>query len=150
MEHTMNVDISSRIKIMRPRVEVASYSINPDNARDWVANLKSVNWKTQPPLAVGSRIGLISDSFGRRLEYIYDVVALAPGERLVMRAVCPFPMEMRYLWESTDDGGTRMTLRGRGELIGLSFLIAPLIRSELRRVYDNNLRRLKKILESTV
>ena len=144
----MKVNVSSQIEIKRPRGEVAAYVMNLDNARHWLVNLKSVEWKTQPPLAVRSRIALVAELFGHRLKYTYEIVALAPGEHLVMRATRPFPMETSYIWESTADGSTRMTLRGRGEPTGLSLLLVPIIAAELRRLYDKNLSRLKQILES--
>lgn len=144
----MKVDISSQIGIKRPRDEVAAYAMNLDNARNWLANLKSVEWKTPPPLAVRSRIAFAAECFGRRLRYTYEIVAFAPGEHLVMRAARPFPMETSYIWESTADGGTRMTLRGRGEPTGLSVLIVPVIAAELRQLYKKDLLQLKKILES--
>ena len=37
----------------------------------------------------------------------------------------PFPMETTYTWADTADGGTRMTLRNRGEPAGFSKLGAP-------------------------
>ena len=119
--------------------------MNPDNAREWMANLKSVEWK--PPLAVRSQIGVVSELFGRRLKSTYEIAAFAPEEHLVMRTAHPFPMEMSYVWESTAEGGTRMTLRGRGAPTGLSFLLVPMITAELRRSNEKSLCRLKKRLE---
>ena len=141
----MKVEVSSQIKIRRPRAEVAAYTMNPDNAREWIANLKSVEWK--PPLAVHSQIGLVSELFGRRLKYTYEIVAFAPEKHLVMRTAHPFPMEMSYVWESTAEGGTRMRLRARCAPTGLSFLLVPMITAELRRFNEKNLCRLKKRLE---
>ena len=46
----MNVDVSSEIVIRRPRTEVATYSANPDNAPAWLVNIKTVEWKTPPPV----------------------------------------------------------------------------------------------------
>lgn len=54
----------------------------------------------------------------RRIAYTYEVVALVPGEEVVMRtADGPFPMETTYTWEPVA-GGTRMTLRNRGTRAG--------------------------------
>jgi len=145
MERTMKVDVSSQIKIRRPRAEVAAYTMNPDNAREWMANLKSMEWK--PPLAVRSQIGVVSELFGRRLKFNCEIVAFAPEEHLVMRTAHPFPMEMSYVWESTAEGGTRMTLCARGTPTGLSFLLIPMITAELRRLNEKSLSTLKKRLE---
>src|SRR5262245_53262440 len=112
MERTMKVDVSSQIKIRRPRAEVAAYTMNPDNAREWMANLKSMEWK--PPLAVRSQIGLVSEFFGRRLKFTCEIVAFAPEEHLVMRTAHPFPMEMSYVCESTAEVATRMMIRWCG------------------------------------
>ena len=55
------------------------------------------------------------------MAYTYQIVTLLPGERLVMRTTeGPFPMETEYTWESTVGGGTRMTLRNRGNPSGFS------------------------------
>jgi hypothetical protein len=58
-------------------------------------------------------------------------------------------MEMSYVWESTAEGGTRMTVRGRGTPTGLSFLLVPMITAEFRRMNEKSLCRLKKRLEGS-
>ncbi len=56
----------------------------PSNAPQWYANIRSVEWQTAPPVAVGSRMAFVAQFLGRRLAYTYEVVEL-DGGRLVMR-----------------------------------------------------------------
>ncbi|MEO6222530.1 MAG: SRPBCC family protein [Vicinamibacterales bacterium] len=129
----MKVDLSSEIIVQRPRNDVAEYSSNPDNVPAWYVNIKTVEWKTPRPVKVGSQIAFVAHFLGRRMAYTYEVVELAPGERLVMRtAQGPFPMETTYTWETTADGGTRMTLRNRGTPTGFSKLVAPFMGRAIR------------------
>lgn len=145
----MPVDIQTEIEINRPRDEVASYAADPDNATAWYENIKTVEWKTEPPFAVGSRIAFVAAFLGRRLAYTYEIKTLVPGERLIMRtADGPFPMETIYTWEESQTGGTKMTLRNRGEPSGFSKLAAPVMATAMRRANRNDLKRLKHILES--
>ena len=144
----MAVDVVTEIEIARPREEVAAYASDPSNATAWYENIERVEWKTEPPLAVGSRVAFMARFLGRRLEYTYEYVELAPGERLVMRtADGPFPMETTYEW-ADEGGGTRMTLRNRGEPSGFSKVAAPALASAMRRANRKDLERLKQILET--
>jgi hypothetical protein len=59
----------------------------------------------------------------------------------------PFPMQTSYSWEETPSGGTRMTLRNRGEPSGFSRVAAPLLTRAMRRANDKDLQRLKRVLE---
>jgi uncharacterized membrane protein len=143
----MEVDVSTEIEIARPRQEVAAYASDPDNATAWYENIESVEWRTGPPLDVGSRVAFVARFLGRRLAYTYEVVDLAPGERLVMRSADgPFPMETTYAWADTA-GGTRMGLRNRGRRSGFSMLAAPVMAAAMRRANRKDLARLKHLLE---
>lgn len=144
------VDVRTEIEIDRPRSVVAGYASDPDNATTWYENIETVEWKSPKPVAVGSRIAFVARFLGRRLAYTYEVKAIAPAERFVMRtAEGPFPMETTYTWEDTADGGTKMSLRNRGEPSGFSRFAAPLMASAMRRANRQDLVRLKAILEES-
>ena len=144
----MSVDVQVEATVRRRPDEVAAYAGDPTNAPEWYANIKSVDWQTPPPLAVGSRMDFVARFLGRRIAYTYEVVELVPGERLVMRtADGPFPMETTYTWEP-HEGGTRMTLRNRGEPSGFAKMTAPVMEAAMRRATTKDLARLKAVLES--
>jgi len=145
----MSVDVVTEIVIHRPRAEVAAYAGDPSNAPSWYVNIKSVEWETPPPVAVGSRMAFVAQFLGRRLAYTYEVAELVVGERLVMRtAQGPFPMETTYTWETVSEGATRMKLRNRGEPSGFSKLAAPFMAGAMRRANRKDLEQLKAVLEA--
>src|SRR3954470_21853532 len=142
------VDVMTEVVIDRPCVEVATYAADPAHAPQWYANIESVQWRTEPPIRVGSRMDFVARFLGRRLAYTYEVVELVPAERLVMRtAQGPFPMETTYTWQAVDAGRTRMTLRNRGEPSGFGKVAAPVMAAAMRRANDQDLANLKRILE---
>jgi uncharacterized protein YndB with AHSA1/START domain len=142
------VDVLTETTIDRPPHEVAAYSGDPTNAPGWYVNIKSVAWKTPPPLRVGSRLEFVAHFLGRRLAYTYEIVEFVPDTRLVMRtAAGPFPMETTYTWEPAGQGRTHMTLRNRGEPAGFSKVVAPFMAVAMRLANRKDLARLKKVLE---
>jgi uncharacterized membrane protein len=145
----VEVDVVTQVEIASPRDHVAGYAADPDNATAWYANIESVQWQTDKPLAVGSRVAFVARFLGRRLSYTYAIRELVAGERLVMSTTDgPFPMETTYIWADAESGGTRMTLRNRGEPAGFSTIAAPLIARAMRRANRKDLDRLRQILEA--
>lgn len=144
----MPVDVLTETVINRPPSQVAAYAGDPSNAPKWYVNIKSVEWKTPPPVSIGSTLAFVAQFLGRRLAYTYEVVDLEPGRRLVMRtAQGPFPMETTYTWDPVAEGQTRMTLRNRGEPAGFSKIAAPLMALAMRRANQKDLAHLKTLLE---
>jgi uncharacterized protein YndB with AHSA1/START domain len=145
----MAVDVLVETTIGRSVAVVAAFAGDPTNAPRWYANIESVDWQTPPPVGVGSRMDFVAHFLGRRLAYTYEVVELEPQRRLVMRtADGPFPMETTYTWEPVS-GGTRMTLRNRGNPSGFSRVTAPVMELAMRRATSKDLARLKALLEGS-
>jgi hypothetical protein len=144
----VSVDISTETVIDRPVADVSAYAADPSNAPSWYENIDSVEWKTEPPVVVGSQVAFVARFLGRRLAYTYEVAELVPGECLVMQTQQgPFPMETTYTWSAVADGSTRMTLRNRGEPTGFSKLAGAVMAPAMRRANRKDLARLKAILE---
>ena len=130
--------------------EVAAFASDPGNAPEWYVNIDSVEWRTPPPIAVGSCMDFVARFLGRRLAYTYEVIELVPSERLVMRtADGPFPMETTYTWEPLDADATRMTLRNRGRPAGFSTVAGPFLTAAMRRANQKDLAALRTRLERT-
>jgi len=144
----MAVDVQVETFIDRPVEVVAAYAGDPTNAPEWYVNIRSVNWRTEPSVAVGSQLDFVAQFLGRRISYTYEVVEFVPGVRLVMEtAQGPFPMRTTYTW-AAEDTGTRMTLRNTGEPAGFGKLAAPLMEKAMHRATSKDLARLKAMLES--
>jgi Polyketide cyclase / dehydrase and lipid transport len=144
----MAVDVTTEIVIDLPRPDVARFAGDPANARVWYANIRSVEWETEPVVAVGSRIAFVARFLGRELRYTYEITELEPDSRFVMRtAQGPFPMETTYEWFDAPAGVTRMTLRNRGEPSGFGRIAALVMAPAMRRANRADLARLKAHLE---
>lgn len=142
------VDILTETVIARPVGNVAAFAGDPANAPKWYVNIKTAEWRTPPPLALGSRIDFVAHFLGKRLAYTYEIIELVPERKLVMRtAEGPFPMETTYTWEPVSPTTTRMTLRNRGAPKGFSKLVAPLMSMAMKKAMTNDLARLKELLE---
>jgi uncharacterized membrane protein len=143
------VDVLTQTVIDRPADVVSAYAADPSNAPAWYVNVESVEWKSEPPVRVGSQVAFVARFLGRRLAYTYEIVDFVPDERLVMRtSQGPFPMETTYTWTPTNGDATRMTLRNRGVPGGFSKLVAPFMARAVRRANRKDLAALKSLLET--
>ena len=137
----------SEIEIPCPREAVAAFAMDPGNATAWYENIKAVEWRSEPPLAVGSKLAFVASFLGRRLSYTYEVIEMVPGERFVMRSdEGPFLMETTYPWKDVSGGATQMTLRNRGEPSGFAKVTGPVMARAMQRANRKDLRRLREIL----
>jgi len=150
LKAAMHLDVVNSVVINRPVADVSRYAADPDNVPLWYENIKSVEWKTPPPVQVGSRIDFVARFLGRRLAYTYEVVELVPGRCLTMRTPGPpFPMETTYRWED-ENGATRMALRNRGMPSGFSAWLTPVMSLMVGRANRKDLALLKRRLEENI
>ncbi len=146
----MPVDVRTEAVIDAPPQAVAAVAADPDRAREWYLNIERVEWVTPPPLVAGTRLAFVARFMGRRIAYSYEVAELDLPRRMVMRtADAPFPMETTYTWEDDGSGGTRMTLRNRGEPTGFGRLAGLVMTPAVRRANRRDLARLATLLEGS-
>lgn len=141
------VDVVVAEVIRRPLDVVATYACDPSNAPTWYAKISDVEWKTAPPLRVGSEVAFVARFLGRELRYTYAIVEHTADSLVMRTAQGPFPMETSYRFEPASDGATRMTLRNRGNPSGFSRFVAPFMRTAMRRAVRKDLAALKQLLE---
>ena len=142
------VDVVTTIIINRPRLKVAKYVADPDNASKWYKNIKSSTLKTPRPLVAGSQADFEARFLGRILVYTYEFKEYIPGQKLVMEtANGPFFMQTTYEWEDAPDGMTKMTLRNHGYPSGFSKLLSPFMSLAMHFANTKDLKLLKTILE---
>jgi len=143
------VDVKTEIIINCPITLVSKYASNPDNTSEWYVNIHFVDWLTPKPIKIGSQIAFKAKFLRRELSYVYEIVELVPGKKLVMKtANGPFPMETIYTWHPIDDNNTRMVLRNKGNPEGFSKLVTPFMSMMMRRANMKDLKKIKDILEN--
>jgi uncharacterized membrane protein len=142
-------DVTVEERIGRPRDDVAAYASDWRNDSDWIGALSEVNLVTDGPFGVGSRVQRVAAFLGRRIEYVNEVVAWDPDERLRMKSVkAPFPMTVTYEWEDAGKDGTLMRIRAEGDASGFYRFAGPLLSLMVRRGIASDLKRLRANLES--
>ena len=143
----MAVDVTTKIEIERPLADVAAYAFDPSHAPEWYANIKSIRWRTSPPVAEGSEMDFVAHFLGRELAYTYRVVELT-SNRLVMRtAQGPFPMETVYQLQAMGSDRTRFCLTNRGEPKGFAGILAPVMVAAMKAANRKDVAALKRVLE---
>ena len=147
----MSIDITAEVTIRRRLEDVAAYMIDPHNDPSWIGGVREVRMETAPPLVAGSRVARVAHFLGRRVEYVNEVTQLDPARVLDMRSVkAPFPMRVTYSFEpaAAGDGVTIVRNRVRGAPGGFFALFGPLLAPMVRRSVQQDLERLRDVLEA--
>ena len=132
------------IEIERPPEDVFAFLADLDNLPRWQPSVASVEGE----LGMGGAFTEVREFLGKRVRSRLEVVAFDPPRELTLRVVeGPVPLTVRHVLDAAADG-TRLTLSGVGEPGGLFRLAAPLAERAAKRQAGEDLRRLKRLLES--
>jgi uncharacterized membrane protein len=134
------------IIINRPVEEVFAFAMDSARWAQWNQELSHVEQSSEGVVAVGTTYRGVADFMGP-MEWRAKITEYEPHKRVTQRmSVGPVQVEGSWLFEPVE-GGTRFTMRTRGETGGLSAMLGPLIEGALKRRIEANLAKLKAMIE---
>jgi uncharacterized membrane protein len=136
------------IEIERPPADVFAFLAEPGNLPRWQPAVAEVTVDPPGQLAEGSRLTEKRTFLGNHVRSTLEVTRLEPHRRLDLGTVDgPVRLRVSHRLEASGDG-TRLTLIGEGEPGGALRLAGPLLGRAVNRQARDDLRRLKRLLES--
>jgi uncharacterized membrane protein len=143
------VNIKAEIFIEKPILEVFEYISDPNNAIDWLKNTISIQWKTPKPVQLNSKIAVKTNYFGKEMFYMYEVVFIEEGKKIMMKTKEGFlPMMTTYHCIDVDENTTLVKIDVKGNPTGFLKYFSLIINMVMKNSYKKSLLKLKKIVEN--
>jgi uncharacterized protein YndB with AHSA1/START domain len=142
------IEFSTGVRIARNLAEVFDYVSEPEHFPRWNSAVRAVHKSSGGASDVGTRYVMERDLPSGPAENELEVVGREePTEFAVRTTSGPTPFKYRYHF-SEDEGGTNLQLYAQVELGGVASMLGPLARRTVKKGVDDNLRTLKRLLES--
>jgi uncharacterized membrane protein len=137
-------------EIERPAEVVWEYMENVEHNPEWLSNMRSARWTTEPPIAVGSRYDQLARFLGKDVRTSFEVTELEAGRSITISSLpgSSFPIRITREVERLGPQRTRVREMAEGDSSGFYRLAEPLMRPMVRRNIVSAYRRLKQLLES--
>ncbi len=141
------IEVEHTLEIARPVDEVFGYLTDVARIPEWQASAEEATLEGE--LGAGARIREVRSFMGRRAASTMEITEYDPPKRFSLRSVeGPITYAVEHALEAVD-GGTRMTLTGRGETNRVPRLMLGTVRRTIERQFVKDLETLKRRLEST-
>lgn len=142
------VKVETSIVIKRPVEEVFEFMVNAENDLQWLAGTLESEQTSEGPVGVGTTSRSVSTFLGKRLESSDEITEYEPNKKVASKSTSgTIPIEGSYTFESVE-GGTKVVLRGQGDISGVFKLAEPLVARAAQRQFEGNFATLKDILEA--
>jgi uncharacterized protein YndB with AHSA1/START domain len=144
------LSMEESIVIDRPRKEVWQHATDPASWPLWQTNVLEYEPEREGEPQPGDRARSVAKIAGRQIEVVDQVTEATTGETYAFKGVDgPFDYAFTWRFEDTDDGGTRLTIRGESPGLGGFFgKFDPLVVRLFSRDVRGNLENLKTLLEA--
>jgi uncharacterized membrane protein len=145
----MAIKVEQDITINRPVSDVFAYLTQPKNLPEWQESVQEVHLHGDGPIKVGSRWTEKRMVMNRPMDGDIEVTELELDRRFTIKSVAgPVTMSVDHVLSPAGEG-TLMRIVGEGELGGPMKLAGRMVQREIRKVFEADLARLKRRLEST-
>lgn len=142
------VKVETSIVINRPVEEVFEFVDNARNDLQWQSGVLESEQTSEGPVRVGTTFRTVNTFLGKRLESTVEVTEYEPNKKIATKSLSgTIPIEGSYTFESVE-GGTKVVLKGEGDVSGVFKLAEPLVVRAAQRQFEGNFATLKDILEA--
>lgn len=138
------------LDINQPCAVVWEYMENAEHNPEWLENMQTAQWTTEPPIRVGSRYEQVARFLGKEVRTNFEVTKLDAGRRITISSLpgSSFPITITRTVEPIDDHRCRVRETAEGDAGGFYRLADPVMRPLVRRNITRAYRRLKHLLET--
>lgn len=146
----MKLRIEASIVIDRPVEDVFEFVAvhHRENHALWDVAVSRLEPETTGPLALASRFTIVRRNFGREEARTFTITEWQPPRLMEMRTeTSDFALILRGEFESLGAGVTRHRLIGDAEVSGMRSLVVPIMKVKFTRDIQENLRRIKSLME---
>ena len=141
----INVDLGTLID--KPIKDVFAFVSNPNNMSKWNSAVVSLEQVTPGAVGVGTKFKSVGEMMGRKIEGEMQVTALEPDTKCGFQ-VNAGPMQVNLtLTLKTVGTGTKLSLNAQGNPAGFFKLAEPVMQGRVKGMMEENLARLKSVLE---
>jgi carbon monoxide dehydrogenase subunit G len=141
----INLDLNALID--RPVKDVFAFVVNPDNMPKWNSAVVSLQQITPGKIDVGTKFKNVGEALGRRIEGEMQVVAFEPDSKYGFQMNAG-PMQVNVLLSFKTVGtGTKLNLNAQGNPAGFFKLAEGVLAGRVKSMMEENLTRLKSVLE---
>lgn len=103
------MDIHVERTISRSADEVADFFFNVANNVLWQSGMKSCEWTSEPPIAVGSTYEQVAEFRNKPVVSTFEVTEYEPGRRMRIESIkSTFPIQVTRTVEPIDDSSCRV------------------------------------------
>jgi Polyketide cyclase / dehydrase and lipid transport len=138
------------VEIACPPATAWAYLADAERNVQWLDNMESCRWITEPPIAVGSRYEQVARFLGKHVRATFEVTELRDGAFITISSLpgSSFPLAITRRLDLLDAGRCRVTETAAGDPHGFYRLAEPLMRALVRRNIARAYAKLKRLLET--
>jgi uncharacterized protein YndB with AHSA1/START domain len=143
------MEVKASVVINQPIEKVFEFVTKPENDIKWWVGGRSWDHTPDEPSGVGSTSQSKMRFMGIGVEVTWEVVGWDPPNKIEVKTIeGPVDIGASYTLEAAEEGQTKLTVEGEGDLHGVFDLAEPLVERSAQRQWANNLENLKDLLEA--
>lgn len=143
------ISIARSTLINRPIEEVFAFVNAPEKIPEWQSSAVSAELIPEGTPRVGSTLLIVRKFMGRNVDNHHEITIYEPPHRACnSQSIGPMKAEGCLLFEESEVGDTRVTITFEADPRGFIKLVAGFIGRQLSNQLENDLKTLKRLLET--